>query len=287
MKLKPKNTYTLPASGVLKSPDLSRLIEWVGKALGHKVKFVGADKVETRNDGSDYVDFRSPGPTGAPGPSGPSGPTGATGATGAPGGFGPPGPAGGPGPVGDFGPDGPDNTTPGPPGPPGPKGTTGAAGPTGDPGDPGATGDPGTDNFAPGPLGPQGIKGTPGAPGPPGDKFAIVDLPSGECVGMAALEAPRPYFIHSLTFNAKQKSAVIPRLFLGTIERKSLRVSACSVQGVGASISGNRVKIENPGSKHCVVTIIGIRRGLKGWHYRNFTEAQRLTNNRFYSKAYA
>ena len=138
-----------------------------------------------------------------------------------------------------------------------------------------------------GPTGYPGPDGFQGERGDPGDKFAIVDMPSGEFIGMAALEAPRPYFIHRLTFNAKQKSATIPKLFLGTVDHKSLRVSACSLQGVGASISGNRVKIDNPKGNPCVVTIIGIRRGLKGWHYRNFTEAQRLKNNRFYSKAYS
>jgi len=293
MKIKPQTTYKLPSHGVLKAADLAGLITWVGGHLGHRVQFLGATRTEERNDGSMLVDFRQLGPPGGPGPAGPPGSTGPTGATGSPGGYGPAGPTPtGPGPVGGFGPPGPDNTTPGPPGPLGPTGPAGAAGPagpigdTGDIGDMGAPGDPG----APGEMGPTGYPGPTGyqgARGPTGNKFAIVSMPDGSHRGMSALEAPRPYFIHRLTFKVKQKSAVIPRIFLGTVERKSLRVAACSVQGVGARIAGDRVQIDSPKGAACVVTIIGIRRGLARWHYRDFSERQRLTNNQFYSAAYA
>jgi hypothetical protein len=104
---------------------------------------------------------------------------------------------------------------------------------------------------------------------------------------MAALEGPRPYFIERLTFDATQKTIAIPRLFLGAIEPDSLRVMSCSIQGAGAAIVGGKVKIEAPKGEAGTVTVIGIRRGLNDWHYRDYTDAQRLTNNRFYSLAHA
>ena len=106
-------------------------------------------------------------------------------------------------------------------------------------------------------------------------------------VGMAALEAPRPYFIERLTFDGTKKSIAIPRLFIGAIEPDTLRVMSCSIQGAGASIAGGKVKVDAPEGSAGIVAVVGIRRGLQDWHYRDFTDAQRVNNNHFYSLAHA
>ena len=176
----------------------------------------------------------------------------ATGAQGPPGTDYPglPGPAGPPGP---YGPDGPAQTLPGPPGPTGPPG-------------------------APGPPGPDGPTGE------PGDKFAIVA--AGESfVGMAALEAPRPYFIESIKVPANCSKVEVPALFLGTIEPNSLRVMSFSVPGIGARVKGSTVEIIG---KHSggIVSVIGIRRHLAWWHFKDFTANQMENNRQFYASAH-
>jgi hypothetical protein len=164
---------------------------------------------------------------------------------------GPPGPDGSPGP---YGPDGPPNLVPGPPGPPGPTGLPGSPGPG-------------------------------GLPGEPGDKFAIVEA-GGMFVGMAALEAPRPYFVERLTFKANENAVTIPALFLGTVELSSLRVMACNVPAVGVRIDGLSVAISG---KHSggIVTVIGIRRGFDGWHFKDYSANQKRNNDWFYNSAHA
>jgi len=282
-----RKTYRLPKPGVLHAESLNDLIHWVGGILGYEVSFSQA-KPRENADGSQYVDFRQPGPKGADGPPGPPGNPGSS-----PPGANAPGPNGEEGPEGDFGPDGPDNTTPGPKGPkgliglpgdnmPGPRGPTGPTGPAnlmpgpdGDPGEPGP----------PGPAGPQGD------PGEPGDKFAIVEAGS-RFVGMAALEAPRPYFIHRLTFDLTGgRFVLIPQIYLDSIEPQSLRVMACSVPGLGLRIVGDTVEVSpSPSLKVSPsqsLTLIGIRRGFSDWYFRDFTEKQRQTNNAFYSSAHS
>jgi hypothetical protein len=175
-------------------------------------------------------------------------------------------------------------------GAPGPPGTD-QPGPPGPPGDPGPYGPDGPDNLIPGPPGPTGPTGGPGPPGPggapgePGDKFAIVEA-GGMFVGMAALEAPRPYFIERLTFKANESAVTIPALFLGTIEPASLRVMACNVPAVGVRIDGISVAISG---KHSggIVTVIGIRRGFDGWHFKDYTIDQKRNNDQFYNSAHA
>jgi hypothetical protein len=105
-------------------------------------------------------------------------------------------------------------------------------------------------------------------------------------VGMAALEAPRPYFIERLTFKANESAVTIPALFLGTIEPASLRVMACNVPAVGVRIDGISVAISG---KHSggIVTVIGIRRGFDGWHFKDYTIDQKRNNDQFYNSAHA
>jgi len=278
----PLTRYRLPRAGILKASALADFIAYVGVALGYTVKFDGNPSAHIRADGSTYVDLRR---------GGPPGPTGAPGGNGPPGADGPPGTdnttpgedSTTPGPPGDAptspGPPGP--YTPGPQGLPGPDGPPGPAGPAGPDGGPqGPTGAPG----APGPPGPPGIIG---ADGPPGDKFAIVTVAQDYHVGMAALEAPRPYFIQRLTFNAARQTLRIPRLFLGTICRDSLRMMSCSAHGAGVRIVGDSVIVETQLEAQGTVTVCGIRKGCGHWLYQDFTESQRLTNNRFYSQAHA
>jgi len=274
----PLNSYRIPKEGFLKASTLADFIAFMGAIVGYSVKFSGNPLTFTRADGSTYVDLSGGGPTGPTGPS----PTGAPGAN---------------GPQGEQGATGPDNLTPGPPGPtptgPGPIGPL-TPGPLGEPGPAGPTGPAGSTgpaNTTPGPmgpsgpLGPQGPDGPTGPPGPPGDKFAIVES-LGAFVGMAATEAPRPYFIHRLTFNGKKKSIVIPNVFLGTVGADSVRVMSCSILGVGARVVGNKVLIDTENRDRGIVTVAGIRRGFSKWEYRDYTEAQRLTNNAFYAEAY-
>ena len=176
-----------------------------------------------------------------------------------------------------------------PTGPPGPNGTDypGLPGPDGPPGAEGPQGPPQT---LPGPDGPTGFpggkgpNGIAGAPGDPGDKFAIIE--AGESfIGMSALEAPRPYFIERIAIAKGKTSAAINPVFLGTIEPGSLRVMAFSIPGVGVTIDGDKVKTHG---RHGggVATVIGIRGHFDGWHFRNFTEAQKAKNDAFYSSAY-
>lgn len=172
-----------------------------------------------------------------------------------------PGPPGGPGPDGDFGPDGPENMMPGPAGPPGP----------------------------PGPMGPPGGMGPPGEPG---DKFAIVPAGS-RFVGMAALEAPRPYFIHRLTFDlTSYRFVLIPQIYLDTIEPGSLRIMSCSQPGLGLRIVGDTIEVSPPQSlqvsksQSLTVCLIGLRCGFSDWYFRDFTEGQRQKNAAFYDSAH-
>ena len=279
--VQPLTRYRIPKTGFLKARTLADFIAYMGSVLGYTVKFTGDPTSHVRADGSTFVDISSNAAPGATGPSGANGPDGADGPQGddstTPG---PdnttPGPKGatptGPGPIGPL--------TPGPPGIPGTAGPAGAPGPAGsDSGTPGATGQPG-------PPGPRGEDGPVGGPGPPGDKFSIVNVARGINVGMCALEAPRPYFIQRLTYRAAKTALTIPSIYLDTVERSSLRVMSCSVHGAGVKIEGATVEIDSP-SAGGVVTIAGIRKGQGAWHYRDYTEAQRLTNNEFYARAYA
>lgn len=277
----PLNTYRLPKEGFLKASTLADFIAFMGAVVGYSVKFSDDPSSHMRADGSMFVDLSG---------AGPPGPQGATGATGAPGAKGPDGPNSTvPGPDNETpGPPGPTPTEPGPDGPltPGPTGIPGTAGPAGPEGPPGpANSTPGPMGPS-GPLGPQGPDGSPGPPGPDGDKYAIVES-LGAFVGMAATEAPRPYFIQRLTFNGNKKSIVIPSIFLGTVDADSVKVMSCSLPGVGARVVGNRVLIDTENKYHGTVTVAGIRRDFSDWCYLDYTERQRLTNNAFYSKAYA
>lgn len=303
-----KAKYKLPKPGFLRVADFLRVIEAIGEAVGYGVQFNGARGVSENADGSFKVDFNKPGPRGAEGPSGETGSPGPNGDPGlAP--IGNPGPDGYPGDPGDIG------DTPALPGPPGPKGFDGDPGndkpgpPGTDPGDPGPDGteegpkgpdgDPG-DNQ-PGPLGVPGPKGSkgphgfyipgepgdPGEPGVPGDKFAIVTLPDGRNVGYHATEAGRPWFLDEITFVLESSKPICP-VFLGTIEPDSVRVIQVSRQGIGAKIERGRIILEGAmTSSPIVVTIAGIRRGFSGWHFKQFSDAQRERNERFYTSAYA
>ena len=131
----------------------------------------------------------------------------------------------------------------------------------------------------------MGPDGTPGPPGEEGDKFAIVES-LGAFVGMAATEAPRPYFIQRLTFSGRNKSIVIPALLLGTVDADSVKVMSCSIPGLGARVVGNKVLIDAENKERGTVTIAGIRRGFSDWYYLDYTERQRLTNNAFYASAH-
>ena len=276
----PLNSYRLPKSGFLKASTLADFIAFMGSVVGYSVKFSDNPSNHVRADGSMFVDLSGAGP---PGPSGPSG------ATGAPGAPGPPGPNSSvPGPDNETpGPPGPTPTEPGPPGPltPGPTGIPGAAGPAGPAGPTGPANSTPGPMGPPGPLGPQGPDGSPGQPGPDGDKYAIVKS-LGAFVGMAATEAPRPYFIHRLIFNGKKKSVVIPSIFLGTVDADSVKVMSCSLPGVGARVVGNRVLIDTENKYRGTVTVAGIRRDYSDWYYLDYTERQRLTNNAFYASAH-
>lgn len=174
------------------------------------------------------------------------------------------------------GPSGPPGTDyPGLPGPPGPPGPDGPDGPT---------------QTLPGPPGPMGPAGEPGPPGPmgltgePGDKFAIVEA-GDSFVGMAALEAPRPYFIEFIKVPANCSKVEVPALFLGTIEPGSLRVMSFSIPGVGLRVKGSTVGISG---KHGggTVSVIGIRRHLAWWHFKDFTALQKENNRKFYASAH-
>lgn len=288
--------YRLPKNGLLRAEELNRLIQWVGGLVGYRTQFIGAKKVTEQADGSLYVDFRQIGPIG---PAGASGSGGSPGAPGPPGPEGPagadlPGPPGGPGNPGDYGPDGPDAPNPGPPGPkvpgppgsnlPGPPGPEGPGGePNPDPGPPGAPGNPGAPGL-------PGDPGPPGEPGPPGDKFAIVAA-GGKFVGMAALEAPRPYFIHHLSTqaNGAETEMILPidPQFSRVTQPGSLRLMSCNVPGLGLRLRGaDQVQIlGTPPAGPLIIGVIGIRLGFADWYFRDFTEAQRRKNNHFYESA--
>lgn len=279
--VQPLTRYRIPKTGFLKARTLADFIAYMGSVLGYTVKFTGDPTSHVRADGSTFVDISGNAAPGATGPPGANGPDGANG---------PPGD--------DSTTPGPDNTTPGPkgatptsPGPigpltPGPVGVPGLPGPAGSPGPAGTPSGTMGGAGPPGPPGPVGADGPPGSPGPPGDKFSIVNVARGINVGMSALEAPRPYFIQRLTFRTAKAGIAIPSLYLDTVEASSLRVMSCSVHGAGVKIEGAAVFIDSP-TAGGVVTIAGIRKGQGAWHYRDYTEAQRLTNNQFYARAYA
>lgn len=300
--------YSLPKPGILKVPDLTRIIELFGAMLGYGVKFSGAKNTRQNADGSWSVTLA--GKKGPPGPAGSSGPAGGTGPAG-PQGLAPEGP---PGPEGPYGPDGPEGPTPsgpgpdGPPGVPGPPGQDmggppGPTGPTGppntDPGPPGATGPPGPPGI-PGPNGPPGPPGMngfyvpgppgePGDPGVPGDKFAIVTLPNGRHVGFSALESSRPWFLDEITIvcagNEKEVRRKICPVFLATIEPLSLCIIQISRPGLAAYVWGDGIILtgETQPGEAITVTLAGIRCGLADWHFQPYTAEQMQRNRAFYA----
>lgn len=240
-----------------------------------------------------------PGPTGTePGPKGPKGPQGLdnvmVGVIGDPG---DPGDAPAiPGPPGAEGPPGP---SPGPPGPPGVPGTdiTGSPGPPGSP-VPGPPGPPGVDRGPgpPGPFGPEGPPGYPGDTGDPGDKFAIVPLRGGRCVGLYAVECPDVIFesVLRVTVPAMRKEQVLylaPH-FIAAVEAETLRVVGFTRSlpvPVTVHLDCHSVRITLPPQTHelqVVVTVHGIRKGMRGRRWPVFTPNQMRRNNEFYRKAW-
>lgn len=119
-------------------------------------------------------------------------------------------------------------------------------------------------------------------------------LPDGRHIGMHAMESSRPYFLDEIVFKLPPFFASmdlpIDPVYLGTIEPDSLCVIQCSEPKLGAQIVSGRLRVTASVLRlqgiRGVVTIAGIRRGFKDWHYQPYTAEQFMKNNAFYSAAY-
>lgn len=262
-----------------------------------------------------------PGPVGPPGPPGAGGgsifgPPGPPGPLGPPGDPGDPetnpGPPGPPGVVGPAGPPGPagipgdDSTTPGPPGAPGPEGSPatesdlpgppGPDGPPGPPGPPGTDGTPGTPSTTPGPPGDPGPPGPPGSYGPPGSKLAIVRVEHARQIEHRALhviEAPRFEFIEILEIELPRHCghvlAPISERFLAALDPLSaIEIRHVHPPEIAATMHAAQIELRAVPARQTRrvrVLLAGIARGHAGRRFPEFTDEQRLANDRFWGSA--
>ncbi len=234
------------------------------------------------------------------GPPGPPGPKGEPGYPGPPT-FGPPGSSGEMGPDGAPGfpaPPGPGD--PGPPGLPGDPGSIipGDPGPDGVPvvGPKGPDGDPGPNSGAIGPEGPPGPDAIGIYPGRPGAKMAIVPA-CGRCVAFYISESPRCLWLDHLrvrlpALRGRVELPLDPVWIECIDERAGIEILSVHAPGgdVRAHLSGHTLILQTESwrwhEREVVVTVAGTGRGHAGRRFPEFTDEQRLKNERFWGSAF-